>query len=66
GIAAPAGIVPAPQPAMTEPKTQAQPHGPSTCIDGMETEPDYDDLDPTPVSDTVDGGCLTSPQPIST
>ncbi len=36
------------------------------CTDQMETEPDYDDLDAMPVSDTLDGGCLMSPQPIST
>lgn len=64
--AAPAGtITPTPSPVMAQPKSDAQPSMPSVCIDQMTTEPDYDDLDPVPVSDTVDGGCLTSQEPIS-
>jgi hypothetical protein len=61
-----AGAVVLPLPAMAEPPpAQAQPSAPSACIDDMETEPDYDDQQAMPVSDTVDGGCLISPEPIS-
>lgn len=55
-----------PSPVMTQPKTDLPSSAPRSCIDQMETEPDYDDLEALPVADTVDGGCLTSPEPIST
>ncbi len=35
------------------------------CTDGMETLPGYDDSQAMPVDDTIDGGCLTAPQPIA-
>ena len=57
--------VAAPLPVMAEPMIQAQPSSPLSCVDQMETEPDTDDLDALPVSDTVDGGCLASLEPIS-
>ena len=55
-----------PLPAMAEGEDQAGAANPSLCIDEMATQPDYDDLEATPVSATVDGGCLLSLQPIST
>ena len=54
-----------PLPVMAEPMIQAQPSSPSSCVDQMETEPDTDDLEVLLVSDTVDGGCMTSQEPIS-
>jgi len=54
-----------PLPVMAEPMIQAQPSSPLACVDQMETEPDYDDLEAMPVSDTVDGGCMASLEPIS-
>ena len=62
--AAPAPAV-TPSPVMTQPKADAPSSTPSSCIDQMETDPDYDDPDPIPASDMVDGGCLVSPEPIS-
>ena len=50
---------------MAEPMIQAQPSSPLSCIDQMETEPDYDDLEATAVADTIDGGCAASLEPIS-
>lgn len=50
----------------TPSKIQAEPSRPLVCIDGMEMDPDYDESDPTPVSNIVDGGCLASGDPIST
>ena len=49
---------------MTQPKTDAPSSAPKSCIDEMETEPGFDE-DPIPVSDTVDGGCLTNSEPVS-
>ena len=60
-----AGTLVMPLPAMADPPARAQPSAPSSCIDDMETEPDYDDLEALPVSDSVDGGCLISLEPIS-
>ena len=54
-----------PSPVMTQPRV-AEPTMPSTCIDQMLTEPDYDAQEPQPISDTVDGGCMASHEPIST
>jgi len=36
---------------------------PSLCLDGMETVPIDDDLEPVPIS--VDGGCMVQEAPIS-
>jgi hypothetical protein len=36
---------------------------PSLCLDGMETVPIDDHLDPVPIS--VDGGCMVRQEPIS-
>ena len=56
----------APRPVLADTMIQAQPSSPLACVDDMETEPDYDDLEALPIADTVDGGCLTSLEPIST
>lgn len=55
-----------PMPALAASEPVAGSGNPSLCIDEMEMEPDYGDLEAFPVADTVDGGCLTSLQPIST
>lgn len=36
------------------------------CVDSMETEPFDDDQEATPISATLDGGCLLPGQPVST
>jgi hypothetical protein len=38
----------------------------SLCVDSMETEPFDDDQEATPITATLDGGCLMSGQTIST
>ena len=60
------GVTLTPLPAMAQSEPLVGSGDSSLCIDEMETEPDYGDLEAFPVADTVDGGCLTSLQPIST
>lgn len=37
----------------------------SLCLDSMETVPDDDDLDPTPVAQVIDATCQAPSEPVS-